>query len=963
MRKIILIVTSFLCLCIGVHAQTVNPFTGDLTYNIPLFEVPSSKGPSIPISLSYNAGIMMEQQASSIGLGWGYSGGGEISRVINNIPDDWKRITTDDEQGNYQPHYDHYGVIHFKDAQEQTNDIYRSSFRLDSLEFVHPAYDFYRVNSLGISGSMQPYLFEYATLMDKNFYGEGLSAPDSTYKYFTQRPEFRFIGEANGYIETKNFNEEFSSLSFKRPTDNNEYIGGYYDSVTNRLSSIKYIEYFTNHEINDDSVENFITFPGDPAISGNRNSWDYDLDGIGGFRVTDESGTVYHFMQPVYTSLRSTITHKLTNNYQVNNTQASLTVDKDPKFATSWKLVAITGIDYQDVNNNNIVDIEDKGYWVSFDYKLWTRKHKTRTPNYGMNYAFVAKEDHNPQDDKAAASNDYESGKLGVYSYIQNEIYYLNKITTNTHTAIFIRDIREDAHGTLENGDGVPLLKLDRIMLYNNSDLDKLPNLTNITTSIDTFDISYSNTPGFNKIFNTHWYDVNSDSLNQLSLKSAFLSTDYSLARKFHNNVNTTVPNIINTMSQSDVMDSAYTNDYTQSGKLTLNEIKLYGLEGLQTSPSVKFDYNHNSSADNPDYNPVAVDYWGFYKSDASTTNYSSYRTTTSSQYVDAWSLRSITTPAGGTVSIKYDSDDYQQVLAEDENSVYIGVTRTYAILSANIIDTIDGAKWLIELEDHSKLESKIVHAYFNDGLNLETFIPFVDIYDYVHFVSEGNCTPIPTYYMGEFAGFNEIVGLSTQIPDDWEYNDLNGNNSNFYKYTGNGYIKIQYPVGDKFYGGDIKVKEITTEDELGHTYTTQYNYTEGVATAEADRFENPESYYSEYFEDNVPMNLVGNKNDPHSPSPRLGYSECTIKKIGDDGSKNGKTTYSFITSDEGVSRFEVDTSIIESGNVFTHICCGCGMDGGSCDGKLINYVPIKSIVKYTDEFSSRWGLMRERVI
>lgn len=64
----------------------VNLTTGDLTYNIPVLEVP---GPdrSFSLPLTYRAGIRLEQEASWVGLGWSLNAGA-IARSLNGYPDD-----------------------------------------------------------------------------------------------------------------------------------------------------------------------------------------------------------------------------------------------------------------------------------------------------------------------------------------------------------------------------------------------------------------------------------------------------------------------------------------------------------------------------------------------------------------------------------------------------------------------------------------------------------------------------------------------------------------------------------------------------------------------------------------------------------------------------------------------------------------------------------------------------------
>lgn len=64
----------------------VNLATGDLTYNVPLLEVPGPAG-GYPLSLSYHAGIQPNEDASWVGLGWTL-GPGAISRIVNGYPDD-----------------------------------------------------------------------------------------------------------------------------------------------------------------------------------------------------------------------------------------------------------------------------------------------------------------------------------------------------------------------------------------------------------------------------------------------------------------------------------------------------------------------------------------------------------------------------------------------------------------------------------------------------------------------------------------------------------------------------------------------------------------------------------------------------------------------------------------------------------------------------------------------------------
>ena len=65
----------------------VSLITGDLTYVLPLMNVPSPEG-GYPIALAYHAGIAVDQEASWTGLGWNLNPGA-INRTVNGYPDDY----------------------------------------------------------------------------------------------------------------------------------------------------------------------------------------------------------------------------------------------------------------------------------------------------------------------------------------------------------------------------------------------------------------------------------------------------------------------------------------------------------------------------------------------------------------------------------------------------------------------------------------------------------------------------------------------------------------------------------------------------------------------------------------------------------------------------------------------------------------------------------------------------------
>ena len=79
---------------IGMYGQIpTDLFTGLPGISIPIYEF-KSRDLSIPLSLSYHAGgIKPSDHASWVGLGWSLQAGGVISRIQNDLPDEWVNYT------------------------------------------------------------------------------------------------------------------------------------------------------------------------------------------------------------------------------------------------------------------------------------------------------------------------------------------------------------------------------------------------------------------------------------------------------------------------------------------------------------------------------------------------------------------------------------------------------------------------------------------------------------------------------------------------------------------------------------------------------------------------------------------------------------------------------------------------------------------------------------------------------
>jgi YD repeat-containing protein len=72
----------------------VNLVTGDMSYVLPMLNIPSPEG-GFPLGLSNHSGIAMDQEASWVGLGWSLNPGA-INRSVNGYPDDWTKTQVTD---------------------------------------------------------------------------------------------------------------------------------------------------------------------------------------------------------------------------------------------------------------------------------------------------------------------------------------------------------------------------------------------------------------------------------------------------------------------------------------------------------------------------------------------------------------------------------------------------------------------------------------------------------------------------------------------------------------------------------------------------------------------------------------------------------------------------------------------------------------------------------------------------
>lgn len=309
-----------------------------------------------------------------------------------------------------------------------------------------PNFDNYSVNAQGLGGSMRPYFFQ-KHLIRRNDYVVKEDDDGDEYKDYkviqyptgfdTRPAEFRFVGDfSNRFIYDHSTMQTAPSAGHEKWDNPLSYDfdwaedpvfneSGTEEYLSNRLPGSRHVDWLTNDEILAGSKPKLVGLVTSTASGFNRST--LPGSGIGAFVITNETGVRYHFALPA--------TAYQEYSYSENR-EESLTFNefKNPeRYAYTWYLTGITGPDYVDRSAeggpDGILNSYDWGYWVEFEYGKWTDIYTWRNPSEGFNLD--------------------QDTKFRNFSEGRKELYYLDAIRTRTHTAYFVKDIRDDAKSTI----------------------------------------------------------------------------------------------------------------------------------------------------------------------------------------------------------------------------------------------------------------------------------------------------------------------------------------------------------------------------------------------------------------------------------------------------------------------------------------------------------------------------------
>ncbi len=733
-----------------------------------------------------------------------------------------------------------------------------------------PAVDIYSVTGQGIGGHIQPYFYEFSSIyrrdFDLNNYQDEDNVDDKDLLSF-EHDDTKYQGKKVGFRFKNSFSNGFRrDLDLTSNTvvdlleqDDNTTVGNSttsglsgklegFDRAKGVLAGGRNVEWFTNKEIKESQALGLMDY------QHNRESF-YEIDGqarsvedqIGGFKVTNESGVTYHYALPVYNYFNYSYSQKKGGSTwrETRNVQP---------YAYTWLLTAITGPDFVDRGGgegqaNGVVDDNDWGYWVRFDYGKWTDQYAWRNPEEGMNRDI---------------DNETES-----YAYGLKELYFLDAIRTRTHTALFVKSLRRDGKGVSNMSDGgfnvlttseglitgVPTstLKLDKIALYTNEELyerfrqsDMVFNLEGISALSDALEheVTFAN----DQVPTTIHYGKNVISIEDLKVLGADV-LDFSnrvVELSYTNELCNGTPNSLNINYKAPKASN------NTSGKLTLKSLLVKGRNDVRVMPATTFAYKNTAG-----YDKDKKDIWGFYHSelgDAAGQKLSGQPTKLSAKDVDMWSLNKITTPLGAEINIDYESDTYASApLTPFKNFKIENVTPVSQTPHLNPDEVavklkLGGSQTLNEfpeLQPGQKIELSVVaytipqqgKGYYDcdtKGTVYEIFRD-VDVSATIKRIEDGDNTEEEgggTLIVESSDIFELITDHSTTV---WtRFDEGNGQvECKWMGYPMNAYFLYGNAITngiEEAYGGGLRVKSLKLKSS-GRSFETNYSYDNGVTS------------------------------------------------------------------------------------------------------------------------------------
>lgn len=739
------------------------------------------------------------------------------------------------------------GDVHEFSMEEQL-DIQKNNLIL-------PNYDNFNVSAQGISGSFKANIYGNNVL-------DGVSIGDNSlgYRVLYAKPidneigfaksDFYFDNEISTYLNTTDVNPVVLNSNSFPPNS----IAGYYshgDHITRtKRRTAKGIRYWENGEIAKDNNLKYSGFLDTNASGFNRaNS---PAQGIGAFEITANDGKTYHYSLPVYNHEIITRKYGMIEGH-TQESEAYMEKRQLKPFATHWLLTAVTGPDFVD-NGDGIAGDGDLGYYTTFDYGLWSDAYVWNQGNGKDIFT------------------DQANPNIKTWIKGRKQIYYLDKIKTRTHTAIFVKDLKNDSQSKQMNYSSVTheddrqlsssdylnrftipshsLLKLKKILLFKNQDLTS--DKTSGTNTNSSVDINYSK----NYIFTNPTGNPGDHAIQDLNHTKKEIATYNNYDNVYDTNDNWS----LNISKAIKVIDFSYDNSlYKGEGCLTLKSVNFKGKSDTNVLPPYKFDYENGTNISFNDLENY-TDGWG-------------YNTLSPKQ----WSLKQITTPSGGKININYEPNTFKSAMPHTlifKNSNTIQYTATTPAYTSSFTD----------------LSNKKITISVGNNNNFPLVINQIVNIDYMHKLidtgSPSKARQLSYKGTGRISQILSGVG-NYEVTFDAPITHLLVSTFPIHYSTQRDIekkidVNIIMNSSNIYTGGGLRVKSLIVSDAV-NSYTTEYNYGkngDGIG-----------------FVSYIPYAQNAYKEMPYSaelPSPRAMYEYVSVNSKDRNNISNGRIQYKF---------------------------------------------------------------------
>ena len=770
-------------------------------------------------------------------------------------------------------------------------------------------YDDYKVTAQGIIGTLSPRIMDKFLLTGTGRVIEDFGENEKINYYSNVKEELNYVNKSaafndeckssqeidfyftklnESYFETMNGEFEYDGNNSNPLEEGFSYNGGN-ENPNNSLKASKNVQWFTNRDIIynyeqvwskgfieasqiSNEIEDYLIYSGprgENPESGQRtvgrSNGGFPVDGIGGFMITAADGKTYHFSLPVYQYEQ--IMHNDIDSesyFERRNFNG---------YAITWLLTAITGPDYIDINNNHRLDDNDYGYWVQFNYGKWAD-------------GFIWQLPYNPESNEA-------------YAMGRKQMYYLNSIETASHIALFVKDVRKDGYskqldkpldlttvsnfkGTQKDGvefkcqDKVKPLKLDEILLLNKKDYYDIADNSNY---IDVISGSFRFVREINSIYGPRRSaSTGATSSSSSSTDNVLQPSKRDITINFNSHFEDNIIDIYDLAAtglkekalrtikfeynETNPIGYGENSDYSNKGQLTLSKLNFNGKGGKSFTPPYLFDYYRYSRGD--------YDCWGFDK-----------------EHPENYSLKSIETPIGSIIGVKYESDDYRLESISKEYSQFKLEAKEVLPVYVN---NYEGANFKIKIQIPSGMDMDEISTYGDVEISGKVYynLKWEDDNDPDAHGWGDQETLTMELANGDFEVIekdveNRIItvsrgqgywfgGHNNGIPDYWDFD-----------YD----IDEVYVSVDECRGGGLRVTEVSlSSGEETETIKTTYNYDilDGSGLSSGVTSYCPYEIYSKRY---IPYKHL-------LPAPGVQYKYVTVCNEGHNGNNETENIYEF---------------------------------------------------------------------